>query len=406
MMAAVAAREVSGILAYAPDRLYRRLPDLSHFIDVVRGSGCLVATVAAGDLDLSTAAGRQTAGLLGVVAVGESERMGERIRRKLAENAATGKHHGGSRPYGWLPDRTSICEPEAVVVREVATRILAGESMRSIFRNLNARGVPNSQGNPWTHSTLRGVMMRARNAGLRIHHGEVVGEGQWEPIMPVETWRAVERVLSAPSRVTTPGRAGRVHLLSSIARCDVCGGPLHVGTSGAGMKDGRRVSYEVYRCKRGSHVTRHKVYLEIAITEMLLDHIAREGEALLRPNDDGEWRRAEAQADTLRQRLDDAAASFAQGEIDARQLATITALLRPQLAEWERQATPPRDRTSVLGPLVEGAPVPVEELERRWEGLTTEQKRAVLDMVVTIRIGRGKIGAGFSRVGLYVAGRH
>src|SRR5687767_2145132 len=53
------------LVAVHPDRLYRRLPDLEGLIDTIEGQGVKVATVRAGDIDLSTASGRMTARILG-----------------------------------------------------------------------------------------------------------------------------------------------------------------------------------------------------------------------------------------------------------------------------------------------------------------------------------------------------
>ncbi|HEY0697927.1 MAG TPA: recombinase family protein [Micromonospora sp.] len=163
-------------------------------------------TVQAGAVDLTTPSGRMVARMLGATARYESEHKAARIRRKLAENAAAGKPH----VYGWEPDRLTIRETEAAVIRDAARRILAGEPLRSIFRDLNARGLYNASGNPWTHPTFRGCLLNARHAGLREHNGQEVSVAAWPAILPPETWHAVRRTLTSPERVTTPDRAGRL----------------------------------------------------------------------------------------------------------------------------------------------------------------------------------------------------
>src|SRR4051794_4217874 len=51
-------REASAVLTYHCDRLYRRGADLERLVKMVESSGAQVHTVAAGDVDLSTASGR------------------------------------------------------------------------------------------------------------------------------------------------------------------------------------------------------------------------------------------------------------------------------------------------------------------------------------------------------------
>src|SRR5690606_3784527 len=69
------ARRLSAVVAYPPARIYRKPADLEAFIDAVQAAGAEVATVRAGDVDLSTASGRMVARILGSVSRHESERI-------------------------------------------------------------------------------------------------------------------------------------------------------------------------------------------------------------------------------------------------------------------------------------------------------------------------------------------
>ncbi|HMS12635.1 MAG TPA: recombinase family protein [Microthrixaceae bacterium] len=93
-------REIDVIVAYHPDRLYRRLADLVELTKVVASAGVEIRTVAAGHVDLNTASGRFTAQVLGVAAEHESARIGERVSAKHRQNAERGNAHGGGRSYG------------------------------------------------------------------------------------------------------------------------------------------------------------------------------------------------------------------------------------------------------------------------------------------------------------------
>ena len=73
-------REATAVLTYHCDRLYRRGADLERLAKMVESSGAQVHTVAAGDVDLSTASGRMVARMLSAASQHEVERLGERMR--------------------------------------------------------------------------------------------------------------------------------------------------------------------------------------------------------------------------------------------------------------------------------------------------------------------------------------
>lgn len=418
MLKAVEAGEVDAILAYAPDRLYRRLPDLARFIEVVQAAGAAVRTVAQSEnMDLSTAAGRTTAGILGVVAAGEVERLKERVVAKLKANAAAGKPHSGPRPYGWEPDQMTPRETEAAVIDEAQKRVLAGESIRGIYRDLNARGLLSSTGKPWTHSGLLPVIRNPRHAGLRSYRGEVTGRAQW----PAATcggdrdaaeaqWRAVVRVLSDPTRVVTRvGRAGKVHLLSALAVCGRCGQAVYVGVSGgAGTRTGKggapRVPARAYRCK-GLHVSRQQNRVDELINRLVVamfaDLSAEERAALVAPpSGEPERAAAEQEAARLRLELEELDEDRVARRITRAQHLRMSEGLTARLAEVERAATPPPDRGGLLGQLIE----PGREAEV-WESLSIEKKRTVLRELFTITLRPGVRGHGWNPAGIEVEWR-
>jgi site-specific DNA recombinase len=389
LLADIEAGTVRAVVCWHGDRLHRSPKELERFIDLAERTGLRVETVKAGTVDLSTASGRAVARTLGAWARFESEHKSDRIRRKLAQNAADGKPHGGMRPYGWEKDKRTPRESEAAVIREAYRRVLAGEPIRALARDFNSRGHFSATGRPWTHPTLLGVLRNARHGGLRIHHGEVVGDADWTGIVPPETWRAVERVLTDPSRVTTPGRAGRLNLLSGIATCAVCGAALRVGHS-------RNV--KAYRCA-SAHVSRTRDPLERFISMVVVERLGRPDAArLLVAEDDGGAREAaELGAERVRQRLDDAAASFAADHLTTRQLEIITGTLRPELEALEAAAAPPPDRAAVLGALVGSG-----DVAEVWARTAPDAQRAVIALLMTITVGPGRRGPGFDPYGIEI----
>lgn len=390
MLDDIRAGAVTAVLAYAPDRLYRRLADLAEFIDTVTAARCSVQTVAAGEIDLSTASGRQTAKLLGVIAEGESDRTGERIKRKLDERRAAGKPHGGLRPFGWEPDRMTVREDEAQWIRRSAEQLLSGVPVRGVFRDLNARGSRNTRRGQWTHPTFRTMIMNARHAGL-MRDGS---PASWPAIITPEAHRALLRLLNDPSRVTTPGRAGKLHLLSTIARCGICGGPVRASKGKSGDP--------VYRCYPSGEIQRARLPIDELVRTVIARRLRQpDARRLLAAAEDDEAHEArlaaEARAETLRQRIDEAATDGAQLGLSVREIASFSAPLRAELAEAEAAATPPPDRNGLLGELLAA-----DDPGAAFLAADIERQRAVIDLLVTVTIGRGRRGPGFDPKGIEI----
>jgi DNA invertase Pin-like site-specific DNA recombinase len=215
-------REIDVIVAYHPDRLYRRLADLVELTKVVASAGVEIRTVAAGHVDLNTASGRFTAQVLGAAAEHESARIGERVSAKHRQNAERGNAHGGGRSYGYrrmAQGRIEVVPEEAAVVREAAARVLGGQSLASIVVDFNERGIPSAHGKKWRPGSLGMILRSGRITGLRESRGEVVGEANWEPILDRATWEQVRsRLTHAPL-----GRRPKVNLLAGMCRCAECG---------------------------------------------------------------------------------------------------------------------------------------------------------------------------------------
>jgi hypothetical protein len=343
-----------------------------------------VVTVQAGQWDLSTASGKLVARMLGSIARHESDHKSERVRRALQQNATAGRSHGRV-AYGWTrehaPDgtvREVIVPEQAAVIRRITDALLAGESLRSVTAGLNAEGVPSPMGKPWHKNMVRALVLRERNAGLRVHRGEVVGDGTWEPILNRGQWEQLRAVLSDPARKTGTGTAAK-HLLSGIARCGVCGATLRVALN-------RRVPS--YRCSEHGCVIRRRQDLDELVTAVVVQRLARpDAAALFTIGDTPDRRAALAEAEQLRARLDHAADQYAEGSIDGRQLERITARLRPQLAQAEK-----RMRTVDSAPLLDGL-AGAPDVDDVWAQLPLSRRRAVVALLLDIRVHRTRQGA-------------
>jgi site-specific DNA recombinase len=394
LLAQVESGAVDAVLCWHVDRLTRSPRELEDVIDLADRHGLALATVT-GDIDLQSPTGRMVARLLGASARYESEHKGERQRRQIQQAAEAGHQvAGGRRPYGYALERgtgriTATVDPvEGPIVSECARRVLAGESIASITRDLNQRGVLTSAGNPWNRTTLRRMLCSARISGRREHIptdsyegvrplvGEIVStESDWPGIISVEVSDRLRALLTRPERRITTGGA-RKHLLSGILHCARCGQPM-VGRSSRGV-----LRYVCNRNPDGGKGGCGRMYITAAPTD---DHIR---DLVLTALDSPEMaqrlRQREAPEPDLHARiradedeLEALAADHGRGEISR--------------TEWKAARTPivarldaARERlaTSTQTTALDGFVGTLEEMGARWEWCNVSQRRAVITAVL------------------------
>jgi site-specific DNA recombinase len=243
MIADIEAGAIDAVVVWHVDRLTRSPRQLEDVIDLADRHQLSLATVT-GEVDLATPTGRMVARIMGAAARQEAEHKGERQARAARQAAEAGKPRGGGlRAYGYTVDGLEAVESEADVVREAARRILAGESLGSMCRELNARGTPTAGGGRWTTTTLRRVLISARISGRREYTprsrgyrgarqslGEVVADAVWPAIINPTDSDRLRQMLTRPERRTNA--TGRTYLLSGILRCGHCGAGLGGRTKG------------------------------------------------------------------------------------------------------------------------------------------------------------------------------
>jgi DNA invertase Pin-like site-specific DNA recombinase len=358
------------VVVWDLDRLHRRPKELEEFIELADEHHIALASVG-GDVDLSTPQGRMVARIKGAVARQEADQISRRVRRKFDQLAATGHvSNGGRRPFGYTRDRMALVPEEAATVRELAARVLTGESLRELVGDLQARNVPTSTGAPWSRQAVRTLLCSARIAGLRRHRDQVVGPAAWPAILDRATWEAVRAVLTDPDRRALGHANTRRFLLSGIARCSMCGGPLHVHHRTP--SDHRTNSYACRRRGCGKVAVRVPA-LDEFVTRLVVARLEREG---VQPLAEGHDDQLGEELVAVEARLQQVAVEFADDpEVTPEQLRTITRRLRERLEELKgRQAD--RVRSDVLAGL-DGANV-----AEVWPTLSLARRRAIVGVTI------------------------
>lgn len=373
MMADLESGRFGAVVAWHPDRLHRSPRELERFITAIEAQRVKVATAQGGEYDLSTAAGRMTARVVGAVARHESEHKSERHRSKARELAAAGKvGGGGTRPFGYADDRRTIVPTEAELIREAARRALAGEAVRGIARDFNDRDIATVTGARWTSHVLKRLLISPRIAGLRQLRGEVVGPAEWSAIIDRADHERLRLILTDPARRVNQG--GRSYLLTGFARCGLCAARLVARP----RADGRRC----YVCASGPGFhgcgkirvlagDEDREGLEPLIVEAIL--LRMDGAAIPAPTrDDGPTETAAAIETTLAELGRD----YADGNINRTAFLAAQARLEERLS-GARAAVAASTGTAALGTYERpGA------LRLAWPGMSFDQRRAVLGALV------------------------
>lgn len=350
MLKAVKSGDLDAVIVWRMDRLHRRPIELEEYAAACtddRGQARVLtyAATGGGRIDLASAEGLLRAGIMGQVARFESATKAERARAKAAQKAAMGEWTGGTRPFGWnVVDKRTVLHPEESAALAAAHHdILAGHSLGTIARRWNDPGrkggaLPTVLGKRWSATTVRQALLRPRNAGLYVFHGEVLNRDTIPAVVSEDIHLAVVRLLTAPGR--RKGDTNKAtHLLGGIAQCH-CGRPVETGRT-YGRKDkvtGERVMHKVYRCQGNGkgHVAKRLDYVDAAVELSVLRHL--NGQMRAEPESPA----VQAEAERLRAKLDALQVSeeegvdlLADGTLDGAAYRRFTERIRAQRAETE-----------------------------------------------------------------------
>ena len=376
LMTLAEAGDIDAILAYSSSRLTRRPMENERLIHLYETTGTLIHYVNAKDNDLSTARGRSRARDDARRDAEEAEEISERVERDVRRRAREGVPHGGQRAFGWTVDQ-KLDPYEHRILLDLVERALAGESVRSLARDLEARGVPQVRWHPplvikWQVTTIRKMLTNPRIAGLRAHKGKVIGKAEWPAVVGEDTWRQLVALFDDPAR-NTGGSTGRVNLLTGLAHCGECDRLMSMVVVHA-RSGGRRDQYACKHCGLYRKMDQVDAYVEGAVVEFL-EHLELEPD----PGIDPAVLKAIEQ---LRSRIEATKREFADDDtVTPQELREMLRHLRGRLQAEESKLARSR-RGRIVGGLL-GA-----HAMEQWGVLGLDRKRAVIDALVEIRLHR------------------
>ena len=315
---------------------------------------------------------------------------------KDAKRAAEGRASRGA-PHGRVLDGFKIeydpdtgkalrrvVDPErAAIIREIAERLLAGESAYGIATDLNDRGLRTSTGKAWTGSNIVNRMRAPGLAGKRVHRGKVIDldpeiAEKVPAILTLTEHRRLLALFADPSRKNNHEGPAVKYLGSGIYICGVCRSRVRMIVARR-PDGGRRVRYTC--SARSACVHRATEPTDLKVESAIVAFLSRPDVlAELRDADqDAEAAAAEARIGELRGELDEARQMHRARTLSLASLAHIESWALPEIERLERLARPrhvPSVVFDVAGP----------EAAERWAATPIGGKRAILKALVTVTI--------------------
>uniref|UniRef100_A0AAU3GZW2 Recombinase family protein n=1 Tax=Streptomyces sp. NBC_01401 TaxID=2903854 RepID=A0AAU3GZW2_9ACTN len=248
---------IEGVVCSHVDRLVRLETDAVRVMHLFHAHPQLVAAAGFGEMDLRTDDGRRVFMEHADVGAAEVAAVRRRVMRAQQDAAVEGRAHNGKRPFGWRRDNKTLDPFEAGLIRKAVVEVVRGKTIAAVRREWIAAGVrPTAEGRgPLRDKSVKDRILNPRICGYRVHlpaadrrrttnfwspdhvlyDGERPVQGEWEAIVTPEEWLAVVAVLeerrdkARAARVASGGysRSHAKYLLSGIARCGDCGGPLY-----------------------------------------------------------------------------------------------------------------------------------------------------------------------------------
>ncbi|MDP5311564.1 recombinase family protein [Streptomyces poriferorum] len=273
------APEFDVIVAWRLDRLVRKVGDLHDLIDWARDHGSKAITSVTEPFDLTDPSGAAMASMIASFAQMESLAASERVTSMRQHLLPTSRWGGGSPPYGYRTFKKEsgryleVNPATAPVVQEAARRVVSGESINAICRDLENRGVPSPADSYarrkvdrdyiWHPVTLKKILASPALRGLKTRNEPVPGRkyhrkvlvrdelGQVvrmaEPILTEAEWNDLQSALASTSTPGAKPASPRTPFLGVI-KCGGCGKNLQLHITKKKRRDGSERVTSKIRC--------------------------------------------------------------------------------------------------------------------------------------------------------------
>lgn len=271
-----------------------------------------------------------------------SENMAEDVRRGLMDNALQAKA-AGPLPYGYKtgPDlRYEIDTPKDEIVREIYSRVAAGETMVSIAKDLNARGIPTNSGGCWNKNSFHKIILNERYRGIYIW-SDIRIEGAIPRIVSDDLYFRTQEALNMKKSIRGRHNPNGDYLLTGKLFCGHCKSAM-IGVSGTSKTGDLHYYYTCQKKRTGHSCNKKNVrrdFIEQTVARAIVSYCLRDDiiEIIADKTIEHNKRRLEnSEAAILRSELESVQSSI-KNLMKAIEAGIITETTRSRLLELESQ---------------------------------------------------------------------
>lgn len=395
MLADVKAGRIEALIFSKLARLARNTRELLEFADYFQLHGADLISLQE-SIDTSTPAGRFFYTLIAAMAEWERAEIASRVRESVKTRAQLGKSTGGTPPYGycWREGSLVLHETESPIRAQMFDLFLKERRIKTVARRLNEAGYRTRRGAKFSATTVRRLLTDPIAKGTRRrYYTESSGEGSHWTLKPEEEWiyqdvppvvseevfDEVNAIIEKRKQGRKPVRKAR-YLFSGLTFC-ACGTRMQKPTN---MK-----KYYCRACLR--KIPEHD--LETIFVEQLKGFLFNPEEiaARLEENDRVlESKRAllravEEEKASVEREMDQLYALYLSGDLDPAGFGRRNQPLEERfqaLALEIPQLQGQIDALAVSHHSVEAVVSDAQTLYARWEYLTFEERRTVVETIV------------------------
>ena len=293
---------VAYVLVFKLSRFGRNAADVLSTLQIMQDFGVNLICVEDG-IDSSKDAGKLMISVLSAVAEIERENIRIQTMEGRIQKAREGRWNGGFAPYGYrlVDGRLEINEEEAPAIRTIFDQYvntnIGTTGLAKYLENHGIHKIQRQNGkNPlFASSTIQKILKnpvycgkiafgRRRTEKVKGTRNEyklveqesyLLVDGLHEGLVSEEVWQAAQVKMKATAQkyeLVSRRKTDRVHLLSSIVKCPVCGAGMYGNKSIKKRPDGTKYKdFYYYGCKHRGMQRGYKCTYSKQIQEEVLD---------------------------------------------------------------------------------------------------------------------------------------